>query len=261
VQRANRTRRILEDGGVALGVMIFEMATPGVGRLAASAGADFVLFDLEHTAWSIDRVAPALAAMRADDVTPLVRVPGAVPHLISGALDAGALGVMVPMVDDEVQAAEVVRAATFPPNGRRGYGLLYRDQLHPDGVGATMAASDGERLVIVQIETVRGLEHVDAIAATPGVDVLWVGQYDLSASLGVPGTFDDPRMREAEDRVAAACREHGRAVGMLASGPAHVNDLLERGFRCVAVTNDLRLFDGGLSEALEGARQPGVGPA
>jgi 2-dehydro-3-deoxyglucarate aldolase/4-hydroxy-2-oxoheptanedioate aldolase len=252
---ANRTRRILEEGGVALGVMIFEMATPGVGRLAANAGADFVLFDLEHTAWSIDRIAPALAAMRADDVTPLVRVPGTVPHLISGALDAGALGVMVPMVDDEEQATAAVRAATFPPEGRRGYGLLYRDQLHPDGVGATMAAVDRERLVIAQIETVRGLDRVDAIASTPGVDVLWVGQYDLSASLGIPGAFDDPRLRDAEDRVAAACRDHGRAAAMLAGSPEHVDDLLDRGFRCIAVTNDLQLVDGGLTAALASARR------
>jgi 2-dehydro-3-deoxyglucarate aldolase/4-hydroxy-2-oxoheptanedioate aldolase len=252
----NRTRRILEDGGVALGVMVFEMATPGVGRLAAGAGADFVLFDLEHTAWSIDRVAPALAAMRADDVTPLVRVPGTVPHLISGALDAGALGVMVPMVEDEEQAATAVRAATFPPDGARGYGLLYRDQLHPDGVGPTMAAVDRERLVIAQIETVGGLDRAGAIAATPGVDVLWVGQYDLSASLGIPGALDDPRMREAEDRVVVACRDHGRAAAMLATSPEHVDDLLERGFRCLAVTNDLQLIDGGLSAALAAARRP-----
>jgi 2-dehydro-3-deoxyglucarate aldolase/4-hydroxy-2-oxoheptanedioate aldolase len=254
--RTNRTRRILDEGGGALGVMIFEMATPGVGRLAASAGADFVLLDLEHTAWSIDRVAPALSAMRADDVTPLVRVPGTVPHLISGALDAGAMGVMVPMVEDEAQAAAAVRAATFPPEGGRGYGLLFRDQLHPDGVGATMADANRERLVIAQIETLGGVERVDAIAATPGVGVLWIGQYDLSASLGVPGAFDDHRMREAEDRVVAACRDHGCAAGMLASSLEHVDDLLERGFRCIAVTNDLQLFDGGLSRALAAARRP-----
>jgi 2-keto-3-deoxy-L-rhamnonate aldolase RhmA len=254
--RTNRTRRILEDGGIALGVMIFEMASPGVGRLAEGAGADFVLFDLEHTAWSIDRIAPALSSMRSDDVTPLVRVPGTVPHLISGALDAGALGVMVPMVQDDRQAADAVGAATFPPRGRRGYGLLYRDQLHPEGVGATMEASDRERLVIAQIETVQGVEGADAIAATDGVGVLWVGQYDLSASLGIPGAFDDPRMRAAEDRVVAACRAHDRAAGMLAASSAHVDDLLERGFRCIAVSNDLRLFDAGLSEALAAARRP-----
>jgi 2-dehydro-3-deoxyglucarate aldolase/4-hydroxy-2-oxoheptanedioate aldolase len=250
----NRTRRILEDGGLALGVMVFEMATPGVGRLAAGAGADFVLFDLEHTARSIDRVAPALAAMRADDVTPLVRVPGTVPHLISGALDAGALGVMLPMVEDEAQAAAAVRAATFPPDGARGYGLLFRDQLHPDGMRATMADADRERLVIAQIETARGVERADAIATTPGVGVLWIGQYDLSASLGIPGAFEDPRMREAEDRVVAVCRAHGLAAGMLGSSDDHVDDLLERGFRCIAVTSDLQLFDAGLSGAIAAAR-------
>ncbi len=251
----NRTKRILDDGGVALGVMIFEMATSGVGRLAAGAGADFVLLDLEHTGWSLDRVGPVLAAMRADEVTPLVRVPATVPHLIAGSLDAGALGVMIPMVTDERLAATAVRAAKFPPDGARGYGLLFRDQAHPDGMGATMRSANEETLMIVQIETVEALDRVDAIAHTPGVDVVWVGQYDLSASMGIPGEFDHERMREADERVLAACHEHGRAAGMLAGGTDHADSLIERGFRCVAVANDIQLFDRGLTRALEAARR------
>ncbi|HEY7668630.1 MAG TPA: aldolase/citrate lyase family protein [Actinomycetota bacterium] len=251
----NRTKRILQDGGVALGVMIFEMATTGVGRMAAGAGADFVLLDMEHTGWSLDRVGPVLGSMRADDVTPLVRVPAILPHLIAGSLDAGALGVMLPMVADEGQAAAAVRAARFPPEGSRGYGLLYRDQAHPDGMGATTRSANDETMVIVQIETVDALDRVEAIARTPGVDVVWIGQYDLSASMGIPGDFDHERMRDADERVVAACRDHGRAAGMLASDPAHAGSLVERGFRCVAVTSDLQLFDGGLSRALEAARR------
>jgi 2-dehydro-3-deoxyglucarate aldolase/4-hydroxy-2-oxoheptanedioate aldolase len=248
--KANRTKSILDEGGTALGVMVFEMATTGVGRLASSAGADFVLLDTEHTGRTVDALRPALSAMRADDVTPLVRVAAAVPHLISGSLDAGALGVMVPMVNDEDQASSVVGAAKFPPEGSRGYGILYPDLVRQGGIAETMRDANDETLVLVQIESTRSLERVDAIAGVPGVDVLWIGQYDLAASMGAPGSFDDPRMDEATDLVLEACRRHGRAAGMLASGPEHARQLVERGFRCVAVASDLDLFARGLAAAL-----------
>jgi 2-keto-3-deoxy-L-rhamnonate aldolase RhmA len=257
--RKNRTKSILAEGGSALGVMIFEMATPGVGRLSSSAGADFILLDMEHTGRSIDGLRPVLSARRGADVAPPVRAPAAAPSLRGGSLDAGALGVMVPMVEDEERASAVVRATRFPPEGARGYGILYRDLMHAGGVADTMREANDETLVIVQIETAPSLDRADAIAAVPGVDVLWIGQYDLAASMGIPGSFDDPRMEAATELVLAACRRHDRAAGMLAGGPEHARELVERGFRCVAVASDLDLFDRGLANALRRARGDGGG--
>ena len=201
-------RSRLARGGTALGTMLFEFNTLGIPRIVAAAGADFVMIDLEHTGWGIEGIRPLLAAGGAQDLEMLVRVQGSARHLISPALDLGARGVMVPMVDDAIEAERVVQAARFAPDGSRGFGLLYPDQLE-GGVDAAMRAADEATLVILQIETEAGLDHVEEIAATPGVDVLWVGQFDLSIALGVPGAFDDARVTQAEDRVLAACAAAG----------------------------------------------------
>ena len=232
--------------------MVFEFNTIGLPRILAAAGADFVLIDLEHTGWGIEGIRPLLAASRAEDVTPLVRVQGLARHLISPALDVGATGVMVPMVDD-ANDAEAVRAARFAPHGARGFGLLYPDQL-AGGVGDAISSSDVETLVILQIETVSGLGCVEEIAVTPGVDALWVGQFDLSVALGIPGAFDESAMREAEDRVLAACAAAGIAAGILVGAVDVARSMLARGFRMVALASDIDLYGSALRDGLAAVR-------
>ncbi|MCI0633342.1 MAG: aldolase/citrate lyase family protein [Actinobacteria bacterium] len=247
-------RSALTDGGALLGTMVFEFATLGMPRLAAAAGADFVIFDLEHTGWGLPGLRPVLAAARSAHTAPIVRAPALQRHLLAGALDLGARGVMVPMVANEHQAREIAQAARFPPAGKRGYGVLYSDDEHPDGVEATMRRSDDETLVIAQVETAEGVEHVDAIAAEPGIDVVWIGHYDLSISLGVPGEFEHPTYLEAAARVVEACRSHEKAAGMLAADADTARRLFEQGFRCLALGADLDLYQRALSHEIESMR-------
>ena len=246
-------RSELARGGVALGTMVFEFNTPGLPRILAAAGADFVLIDLEHTGWGFEGIRPLLAAARAEDVEPLVRVQGSARHLISPALDLGARGVMVPMVDDAIEAERVVRAARFAPDGGRGFGLLYPDQLG-GGVGAAIETAEAGTIVILQIETPAGLDHTEEIAATPGVDVLWIGQFDLSVAMGFPGGFDDPRMRAAEDRVLAACGAAGIAAGVLVGSVEDARAMLARGFRMVALGSDIDIYGGAVRDGLDALR-------
>jgi 2-dehydro-3-deoxyglucarate aldolase/4-hydroxy-2-oxoheptanedioate aldolase len=194
-----------------------------------------------------------LTAARAESTVPVVRLHAAARHLISVALDAGAAGVMVAMVDDAGDAEAVVRAARFPPAGRRGFGLVYPDQL-ADGVGHAIEAAEAETVVILQIETLAGLEHVEQIAATPGVDVLWLGQYDLTVSLGVPGVLDDPRLREAEERVAAACADAGITAGVLVGDVETARSMLDRRFRMIALGTDINLYGQALRSGLAALR-------
>jgi 2-keto-3-deoxy-L-rhamnonate aldolase RhmA len=160
---------------------------------------------------------------------------------------------MVPMVDDAVEAERIVQAARFAPDGSRGFGLLYPDQLE-GGVGAAMRAADEETLVILQIETEAGLDHAEEIAATPGVDVLWVGQFDLSIALGVPGAFDGVRMTQAEERVLAACVAAGIAAGVLVGSVGVARSMLDRGFRMIALGSDIDLYGGALRSGLRALR-------
>jgi 2-keto-3-deoxy-L-rhamnonate aldolase RhmA/transcriptional regulator with XRE-family HTH domain len=257
----NGLRARLLTGEVALGTMLFEFNTFGVPRILADAGADFVMIDLEHTGWGVPEVRPLLATARAEPIAPIVRVQGSARHQVSAVLDAGAAGVMVPMVADAAEAARVVEAARFAPEGGRGFGLVYPDQV-ANGVQHATEAAEAETMVILLIETIEGLENVEEIAATPGVDVLWVGQYDLSMSMGIPGALEDPRMRVAEDRVVAACEEAGITAGVLVGTVEIAKSMRSRGFRMIALGTDINLYSRALRNELADVRSDnGAAPA
>jgi len=252
--RDNPVRRRLDAGEVVLGTMVTEFATPSVARLTTAAGAEFTLFDLEHTGYGIERMRTVLAAARSADTVPFLRVPDAAYDLIARGLDLGALGVMVPAVESAEEALLVVESARFPPVGRRGFGLLMRDEWEPEGVPATLAKANAETIVLVQIETAAGLAAVDEIAAVEGVDVLWIGHFDLTASLGIPGDFASPRYREAVDRVVAAGAAAGKPVGMVCGSVEEGLALVERGFRILAYSIDIYLYEEAVRAGIAGLR-------
>lgn len=248
--RENPVKRRLAEGGIVLGTMVFEFAVGSIGRLAAAAGAEFLLLDQEHTGMSVETVRALIGAARADGIVPLVRVPDAEYQLIARVLDTGALGVMVPMVENEEEARRIAAWTTYPPRGRRGFGLIHRDEWEEGGAAATMAKVDEERLVIAQIENVSGLEDVERMAALDGIDVLWIGHFDLTASLGIPAQFDHPDYLAAVERVVSACRAHGKAAGIMVGSVADGRTYLERGFRMIAYSGDLWLYQQALADGL-----------
>jgi 2-keto-3-deoxy-L-rhamnonate aldolase RhmA len=237
--------------------MVTEFATTGVARLAARAGAEFVLFDLEHTGYGIERMRETLAATAAADVVPFLRVPDAEYDLIARGLDLGALGVMVPAVESADEARLVADSARFPPLGRRGFGMLFRDQWLDDDVPATIEHVNREVMTLVQIETAAGLEAVDEIAAVEGIDVLWIGHFDLSASLGIPGQFDGETFRTAVDRVLAAGAVRGKPVGMVCGSVEEGRSLLGRGFRLLAYSIDIWIYEDALRQGIAGLADSG----
>lgn len=253
--RVNKAKRTLQAGGVALGSMVFEFATTGIARIAATAGADFLIFDMEHTGWSVETVRTLMATARAADLAPLVRVPATQPHFLSRVLDAGALGIMVPMVESVEQARLIVQAAKYPPQGRRGaaFGIAHDDYASGD-VGAVMRAANAEQLLIAQIETAAGVEQVEAIAAVDGIDVLWIGHFDLTNSLGIPAQFDHPTYLHAVERVLAAAQARGKATGFMVASPEEGAALLARGFRCLAYWGDLWIYGQALKQGLDRMR-------
>jgi 2-dehydro-3-deoxyglucarate aldolase/4-hydroxy-2-oxoheptanedioate aldolase len=248
--RENPVKRTLAEGRIALGTMVFEFDTTGIARLAAAAGAEFVVFDQEHTGWSVERMRTLLGTARACDFVPIVRAPAAQYHLLARPLDVGAMGVMVPMVESAEQARLVVDAARYPPLGRRGVGIVYRDEWVDGDVAATMESANREVLVIAQIETASGIEQVDAIAAVEGIDVLWLGHFDLTASLGVPGQFESDAYHEAVGRLLAAAERRRKPVGIMSGTVEDGLAALERGFRCIAYSGDLWLYEQALRAGL-----------
>jgi 2-dehydro-3-deoxyglucarate aldolase/4-hydroxy-2-oxoheptanedioate aldolase len=245
-------KTMLAEGRPVVGLMCFEFSTSGVARLAAAAGADFVLFDMEHTGWSMETIRQLLAVTRGSGVTPLVRVSDTQRHLISRPLDLGAAGVMIPMTESADQARRFVEFARFPPEGTRGVGVYYPDEM-PDGLASRLAQANREQLLIAQIETAAGVERAHEIAAVEGIDLLWIGHFDLTTSLGVPGEFGHPRHAEAVERVFAAAASAGKQVGALATGIEDARELLRQGYRAV-VYGDSLLFTDALTQAVRALR-------
>ena len=252
----NPVKRKLAAGGASLGAMIFEFFTPGIARLCANAGAEYVMYCMEHTGVSFGTLKPQFSLCRALGVAPLVRVPATEYHFIARALDCGALGIMVPMVNTSEQAAEIVACTRYPPEGRRGaaFGFAHDDYQGGD-VKEKMRAIHERTLVICMIETRAGLENVDAIAAVPGVDVLWLGHFDLTNFLGVPADFASPVYKEAVKRIAASAKKHGKAAGYMAADEALGREYLGHGYRMIATGTDQGMLQAAIERSLEAWRK------
>jgi 2-keto-3-deoxy-L-rhamnonate aldolase RhmA len=255
--RENPVKQKLAAGGSAFGSMIFEFFTPGMPRLLANAGAEYAMYCMEHTGASYETLKPQFALCRALGVVPLVRVPGTEYDFIARALDCGALGVMVPLVDTAQQAEFIVSCTRYPPaGGRRGaaFGFAHDDYEGGDVV-QKMRMIHERTLVIAMIETRSGLENVEAIAAVPGVDVLWLGHFDLSNFLGIPGQFDSSVFQDAIRRIVSAAKKHGKAAGYMAASAALGREYLGHGFRMIATGTDQGMLQEATRAMLDGMRK------
>ncbi|BAS27820.1 HpcH/HpaI aldolase family protein [Limnochorda pilosa] len=252
----NRVKERLKQGLPSVGNWI-NIPSPAVAELLAGHGMDWLLVDTEHCPTDYETIENLLRAMRGTEVVPLVRVAGNDPVLIKKALDRGALGVLVPLVNSAEEAAAAVAAAKYPPEGIRGVAGTRASRYGAD-LRAYFASWNQDVLVAVQVETRQALEQVEAIAAVPGVDVVFIGPNDLSANLGVFQQYDHPAFAEAVARVLRATRAHGVAAGYMASDSASVLAKIEEGFTFVSAGSDTRLLSAAAA-ATYGAIERGLG--
>jgi 2-keto-3-deoxy-L-rhamnonate aldolase RhmA len=237
---ARRSLRQRAMGGETVrGAMVFEFFTPGISQILKLAGCEYVLYDMEHAGLSIEQLKVQCAHCRGSGVAPMVRVPRGEYHFLARALDVGAHGVMVPMVDCVEQARAIAEATHYPPRGRRGAAFGFpHDDYEPGDPAAKMKAADARNLVIAQIETERGLDCVEAIAAVDGIDCLWLGHFDMTNFLGIPGQFDHPRYIDAVERIVAAGRKHKKALGFMAADVTWARKYRKLGFNMIATGTD-----------------------
>ena len=249
--RSNPVKSTLASGGRAFGAMIFEMFSPGLPQICKNAGADFVLYDMEHSGLEFESLKLQFALCRGLGLAPMVRVPRGEYHFIARALDVGAMGIMVPMVDTVQEAEYIVSCTRYPPAGRRGaaFGFAHDDYRGGDVV-AKMEAIHERTLVIAQIETAAGLAQVESIAAVPGVDALWLGHFDLTNFMGIPGEFKHPDFLAGVDRIVAACETHGKAAAFLATDDDWARDYAAKGFRLMAYGIDQLMLQRALGDGL-----------
>ena len=239
-------------GEPVLGAMIFEFFVPGMPQILSLAGAEYAIYDMEHAGLGLETLKMLVAASRGTGVVPMVRVPRAEYHFIARALDVGAQGVMVPMVESAEQARDIAAAARYPRQGRRGaaFGFAHDDYAPGDPLDK-MKAADRRNMVIAQIETEHGLEAVEDIAAVPGIDCLWLGHFDLTNFLGIPGQFDHPAYLAAVKRIVAAGRKHGKALGFMAADATWARQYRGHGFNMIATGTDQGLLIAGVRGVLQ----------
>jgi 2-keto-3-deoxy-L-rhamnonate aldolase RhmA len=211
----NEMKRKLAANELVLCLNLRLARTVDIAMVAKAGGYDALYVDMQHAPYSIETTSTICAASLGIGITPLVRVPGHDGQWMSRVLDGGAQGVIVPDVESRAQAEAVVRHCRFPPVGRRsvmglGPALGYRSL----PLGEFNSRANAETAVIVMLETAAGIDNAEAIAAVPGIDVLLIGSGDLSTDYGIPGQVDHPRLREAYERTAHACRTHGKVLGV-----------------------------------------------
>ena len=249
--RPNPVKHALAQGSTAVGTMAFEFCTAGLARLAANAGADFIIYDMEHTGWSIETVRDLIASGDGVPIVPFVRVPATQYHFIARVLDVGTMGVMVPMVGDAAQAEMIVQSARYPPLGQRGAAFhMAHDGYAGGDVLEKMRSANDEVVLIAQIENRSGLENVERIAAVDGIDILWIGQFDLSNFLGIPGQFTHPTFLDAVKRVTEACQRNGKTAAFMVPSVEEGLERMQQGFRCIAYWGDLWIYQQGLKQGV-----------
>lgn len=219
--RPNQMKRKLLRGETAVGLMMLS-GDPHVPGIAAEAGFDCIMPDLEHTSLSLRELETIVRAADAAGTVPAVRVAGPTKADILAVLETGVRAVMVPAVESVEEARTVVQAARYGPLGRRGmYYIGYSSDYCGLPPAEHLASCNEELFIILQIETVRGVENASEIAAVPGVDCLFIGPADLSQSLGIPGEFEHPALWEAITRTLRATRAQGKIAGIMPAGVDH----------------------------------------
>jgi 2-keto-3-deoxy-L-rhamnonate aldolase RhmA len=205
----NRLKRILRDGGTAVGTILAEFRQPSVMQLLAVAGFDFVIIDNEHGPFNIETIADLSRTARAAGVTPIVRPPELGYAHLTQALDGGAQGIMLPRVTGPADVHECLAMMKYPPIGRRGTVMARgHTDFRTGPLLEAMQRANAETMLVVQVETAQAVERLDEILGIPGVDVALVGPNDLSVALGVGGQMESPVLAEAIERTIAACRRH-----------------------------------------------------
>jgi 2-keto-3-deoxy-L-rhamnonate aldolase RhmA len=237
-------RDLLDRPGLKVGFWVNEFMTPAIGHILKAANCDVVVFDMEHSGYGYETVRNALRLAEAAQLATIVRPASKLYHDIARALDIGAKSLMFQMVDTPEEAREIVSSMKFRPRGIRGVTTQhYYDGFSGGELAPKLAAEDHATTMIALIESRRGVENADAIAAIDGVDCLHLGQVDLSTDLGIPGQYDDPRLMEATHTLATACRKHGKHFIWDLGAPGKLEDMVKIGanvIMCGADTITLR---------------------
>ena len=258
--RENRLRTVWQQGGAIVNGWLAIPSTFSAETMAHQ-GWDSLTIDIQHGVVDYQNAVHMLTAISTTDTVPVVRVPWLDEAILMKVLDAGAYGVICPMVNNAADAERLVAATHYPPLGRRSFGpiraLLYAGQDYPQHANDTV-------VVFAMIETREGLDNLEEILRVPGLDAIYVGPSDLSLALGCKPTFDDvePPAAEAIEYIVAKCKERGVVAAIHNGTPEYACKRIGMGFQLVTIASDARLMAAGAQQVLAAMRQnnPGARP-
>lgn len=254
-------RASLAAGQLQVGTWL-TLSDPAICEIMAAAGFDFLTVDLEHSALSIDQAAALIRTAELAGSLPLVRLSANDPVQIKRLMDAGAHGIIVPMVTSVAELTDAHAAMHYPPAGTRGVGLA-RAQAYGQGFHSYRSWLAEHAVLIAQLEHQDVLDRLDQILAFPGLDAYLVGPYDLSASMGLAGQLEHPRFLAAMDRIKDAAARHGVPAGIhiVEPDPAALAERVDQGYTLIAYSVDFRMLAVAAQHGLDRLRGAQVGDA
>lgn len=251
--KTNPLKAALRNRELSLGSWV-QIGHPAVAEVMAGAGMDWVCVDLEHGAIDLSEMTNIFRAIDGFDCVPIARLPLNDPIWIHRTLDAGARGLIIPMVNSAPEAEAAVREAKYPPRGKRGFGYS-RGNRHGMDFSESIKRANDELVLIMQIEHIDAIDHLDAILDTPDVDGLFIGPLDLSGSMGLTGQLDHPRVVKALATYREACVRHQKPAGMhiVRPTPENIRDNVDDGYSLIALGLDNVFIEQGARQSLAAA--------
>ena len=234
------------------GAMVFEFFSPGIPLILKNAGCEFIIFDMEHGGLSLEQFKILAAISNANNIFPLIRIPEVNYNYVARALDLGAAGIMAPMINKPEDAIKIVKSTKYPPTGLRGAGVGFAHDKYDNVKPLDYITEANERLInIIQIESKLGLENVEEIASIEGVDCLWVGHFDLTNFLGIPGDFNSVIYDDAIKRIVSAAKLNNKSLGIMVNNKEELSIYQKLGFNMIAVGTEMNILKQGVLNILK----------
>ena len=252
-QTCQKTRDRLQQGDVLIGIFC-KTTAPEFIEIVGHAGFDFCILDMEHGPVQLETLQQLIRAAEGSGVLPIVRTRDTRPESIAQPLDLGAVGIQVPQVASKAEAEAILDAAKFAPSGHRGVCRFVRAARFSAMDRNAYFAAANSSFVILQLESTRLAEY-RKIADIPGVDILFIGPYDLSQSLGVPGNIEHPRVLEEMQKIVAIAKRKNKTIGVFADSPSQSQRWIAAGVQYIAYSVDVGLFYTACSDTVNTLRK------
>lgn len=240
--KKNNLKEVLKEGKNVFGPFM-KFTDPAAVEIMGFAGFDFVIIDAEHGPISMQNAQNMIRAAEIANITPVIRVANNDEALILRALDIGAQGIEIPQINSKLQAIKAVRSVKYAPQGERGVCRYVRAANYSSiNKFKYFKSANKETMIIVHIEGVEGINNLDGILSVPDIDVIFVGPYDLSQSLGIPGEVNNPLVTEKMKEVVLKCRENKVAVGTFADDVETAKSWVSSGVQYMAFSVDVGIL-------------------